>query len=487
MNRLALFLLFFIFTSINLSANGVRIERLNVLDRSNISFYISWQNSWNNEQTNNHDAVWIFIKVKENETWKHVTISEAYTTGLITAICNHSVTDRGLIIRRKDYGSGAIPPTEVHVRLKDEVSVKTTAIQVHGIEMVFVSQGSFWVGDGASNFTLGKDTLGKPYEIHSENELLGLKCKTKYFPADVIPASFPKGYAPFYMMKYEISQEQYTAFLNTLNYFQQKNRTQQAPESSIGTFAMTFDGTYQHRNGIVIIRSGNESTPAMYGMNANADNPFNLPDDGANRACNFLSWGDVLAYLDWSGLRPMTELEYEKACRGADNQPKMLEYAWGTSYVRDANTLLDDATERETVGESADDSTGIASHGYEGPWGPLRCGFSAKSVSNRLQSGAGYYGAMELSGNLWELCISVLPEGMKFDGEHGDGSLDFSGSADVQSWLLDGVGAGYRGGAWLSGILPQFRDLAVSDRFYAGQNPNIRRHTSGGRGVLSWR
>jgi len=487
MKRLTFLVLSFIYINLNLFANGVQIQRLKVEDRTNISFEVSWQNSWNNEQTNNHDAIWIFIKVKENGTWKHATISEASSVGLLTAICNHSVTDKGLIIRRKDFGSGNIQPTTVNIQLKNEISFTTTAIQVHGIEMVFVPQGGFFVGDGASNFSLEADSLSKPYHIQSENALLGLKSKTKFFPAEVIPTSFPKGFAPFYMMKYEISQEQYTTFLNTLGYVQQKNRTQKPPESAPGTYAMSFDGTYQNRNGIVIIRSGNETTPAVYVMNANADNPFNSPDDGANRACNFLSWADILAYLDWSGLRPMTELEFEKACRGADNQSKILEFAWATPYVRDANTLLNDATTDETVTESSDDTTGIASHGYEGPWGPLRCGFSAKSVSNRLQSGAGFYGAMELSGNLWELCIAVLPEGVRFDGEHGDGTLDLSGSADIPSWLLDGIGAGYRGGAWLSGILPQFRDLAVSDRFYAGQNPNIRRNTSGGRGVISWR
>ena len=46
-----------------------------------------------------------------------------------------------------------------------------------------------------------------------------------------------------------------------------------------------------------------------------ADSIFNSPNDGLYIPLH-ISWSDMSAYLDWSGLRPMTELEYEKACRG---------------------------------------------------------------------------------------------------------------------------------------------------------------------------
>jgi formylglycine-generating enzyme required for sulfatase activity len=42
---------------------------------------------------------------------------------------------------------------------------------------------------------------------------------------------------------------------------------------------------------------------------------------------NILSWFDVAAYLDWAALRPMTELEFEKVCRGPENRIAG-EYAW---------------------------------------------------------------------------------------------------------------------------------------------------------------
>ena len=43
-----------------------------------------------------------------------------------------------------------------------------------------------------------------------------------------------------------------------------------------------------------------------------------------------MNWQDLTSYLDWSGLRPMTEFEYEKACRGTLN-PVAYEYPWGNN------------------------------------------------------------------------------------------------------------------------------------------------------------
>ena len=56
---------------------------------------------------------------------------------------------------------------------------------------------------------------------------------------------------------------------------------------------------------------------------------------------NYMTWTDLLAYLDWSCLRPMTEFEYEKICRGPV-YPVANEYAWGnqTYTLADANTGL---------------------------------------------------------------------------------------------------------------------------------------------------
>ncbi len=49
-------------------------------------------------------------------------------------------------------------------------------------------------------------------------------------------------------------------------------------------------------------------------------------------ACDGVLWRVGLAFAAWAGLRPMTELEFEKACRGP-LKPVVDEYARGTAKV----------------------------------------------------------------------------------------------------------------------------------------------------------
>ncbi|PTM08870.1 MAG: hypothetical protein DA443_08490, partial [Bacteroidetes bacterium] len=169
-------------------------------------------------------------------------------------------------------------------------------------------------------------------------------------------------------MKYEVSQQQYVDFLNTLTPAQTSAR------------ATTTSGD---RQGIREV-SGKYATSTPY------------------VAANRLSWVDGAAYLDWAGLRPMTELEYEKAARGFSG-PVANEYAWGTTNLQSTGgsgnySNLGDAT--ETV------SQGNAVYSGSNPGGPARVGIFAGEGSSRESAGAGYWGVMELSGNLWERTVS---------------------------------------------------------------------------------
>jgi formylglycine-generating enzyme required for sulfatase activity len=285
-----------------------------------------------------------------------------------------------------------------------------------------------------------------------------------------LASNYPKGYGGFYLMKYEVSQAQYVDFLNLLT------PAQQAQHTTVGTY---MAGRPNTRNGIML--SFLDPAHRTWACNANVANAPFEDDDGQNRACNWLAWQDLSAYLDWAALRPITELEFEKACRGPI-APLPLEFAWGTDSVIDANTPLQDGTATEGVAETATPGAGLASHGYAGVQGPLRCGFGANASGDRLQAGAGYYGHTELSGNLWELCVSTVAEGLSFDGAFGDGELSADGAANVATWPT-ALGVGYKGGGWNSGVIPGFRDLAVSDRFYIGLASDTRRETTGGRGA----
>ncbi len=470
------------------SANNVKLDSLELKDSLTVSMHLSWENSWNMSSggQGNHDAAWIFLKVKRSGGWQHLDISSDPTHYSIIDTTLEVITvndQKGIFVRRKQTGSG-MNETKITMRLKDHLTPGTYDLRAFAVEMVYVPEAAFYIGDSVSNNAFRNAGTHGPFRISSEAMISvdssgqALDNRGDFPPAADIPADYPKGFSGFYMMKYEISQEQYVDFLNTLSYSQQASRTAASPSSTAGSYVMNSTLTQLNRNSISIRFTG---SPAVYSVNADNDQVFNDETDGANRACNFLSWQDLSAYLDWACLRPFTEFEYEKACRGSA-YPVPLEFAWGTDKVMDANTLVSDASGSETVSEKGDSITGVASHGYSGPSGPIRCGFNGSATSTRTETGASYYGIMELSGNLWEQCVGVNTTGLNFKNVNGDGQLSSTGNSDVTGWDNSANGVSIRGGGWNSGIQPGFRDLAVSERFYGSFNTSMRRGTTGGRG-----
>jgi formylglycine-generating enzyme required for sulfatase activity len=297
-------------------------------------------------------------------------------------------------------------------------------------------------------------------------------------------ADYPKGYAAFYCMKYEISQGQYRDFLNALTYQQQATRTAVAPNSAAGTGALESSNDY--RNGLDIQIPGNATTlvPAVYGCNLNANTTYNEAADGEWIACNYLNWMDGCAYLQWSGLRPMTELEFEKACRG--NQTAVSgEYAWGnTTYDPIGSETLTNAGANN---ETSNNTNNNVANNQENIFGPVRVGSFAGAATTRAQAGATYYGIMDMSGNLWETTVTIgNATGRSFTGLHGSGSLNAGGNANTASWpgivsgaLTGATGSGFRGGSWddIETSLP------VSDRQIAVFAQTSRNGSFGIRGV----
>jgi formylglycine-generating enzyme required for sulfatase activity len=485
-------LLLLLLGSLPALGSGLRLESLQWDGLTQLSVQIAWDRSWRSgpgELPGNHDAVWLFAKQRSaSGEWIPLIFSSLYSDYSAGApLAVQAVADGGgIFVLRAGAGQGDIPPTALLLRLAAAPAGPAPEIALYGIEMAYVPEGPFFLGDGSSFHHLREAQSGTPAWVDSEGEIPAgqLSAGSEASLGGPIPAAWPKGYGAFYLMKYELSQEQYRDFLNSLRYEQQAARTAQPPSAAAGTRALLGGGASISRNTLVISTPGiSPQLPALYACEAGADGLYDQPDDGQNRACNFLAWQDLLAYLDWAGLRPLTEFEFEKACRGPE-LPLAGGFAWGTAQAVDANSLLLDGSAGETVSESATASAGLAAIGYAGPQGPLRCGFGGRDNSGRLQSGAGYWGAMELSGNLWELCVSVAPDGLIFSGLHGDGQLSPDGSADVPGWPLQS-GALYRGGAHNSGIAGPYRDMAVSDRYYHDLFPGLRRNTSGGRGGRS--
>jgi len=440
-------------------------------DYTFVQFDLSWDNSWRTDSTEpyNYDAAWVFVKYKPmGGDWAHATLHTSghsvTTDNGVAATINTPADGKGVFIyRTNDSTGGSINWDGVQLRWDygaDGLSDETTVtVKVFAIEMVYVPQGAFYIGDADKDqrycfFTYG--TTG-PYQVTGAgtinigqiNGYLWAESNVG-IEASTLPAAFPKGYNAFYCMKYETSQEQYADFLNTLTATQD------------GTRFPNFNGSSRHTIG---------GSPGSRSAG--------VPD----RACNYLSWADGAAYADWAGLRPMTELEFEKVCRGtqavADD-----EYAWGNANIASsAYNLINNGQPTETVSNAASFPTGNASYRTTvvSIGGPLRCGIFATNNSTRAEAGASFYGVMEMTGNVVEPTVTIgNSDGRNFTGVHGDGSLDSNGNANVPNWPgTNAVGTRFRGGSWLEFAV----EVRMSCRS-AAANAN-RIDISGFRGVRS--
>lgn len=456
----------------NLSVSSVSIAGVSQSQgTAKVQFNISWDNSW--RDATNYDAAWVFVKYSTDAgvTWQHATLKTSGTnpagfsggtgTGLDIVV---PADKKGAFLQRSATGTGSVSTTAVKLNwdyTADGVSASATArVKVFAIEMVYIPQGAFYAGSGGTETSAfySYPTTTNAYLISSENAInVGATSGYLYYSsttyggdqAGPIPAAFPKGYAAFYMMKYEISQGQYADFLNNLTSTQASTRY---PNSN-GSNRHTISGSYP-----------------------------NYSASRSDRGCNYLSWADLTAYSDWAALRPMTELEFEKAARGTI-APVANEYAWGSTSITEAQNISGAENGTETITDAGANCSynNAAFIGGDSGRGPLRCGIFATVSSTRAASGAGYYGNMELSGNLWERPVTVgNATGRAFTGLNGDGALDGTGNANVTNWPgTDAVGAGNRGGTWFD-VASFARASARSNAAFVNAS---RGNSYGGRAV----
>ncbi|MCX6287190.1 MAG: hypothetical protein NTY96_08745 [Bacteroidetes bacterium] len=475
-----------------LSANNVTVSNLTLTGKNTtdqyilVQFDISWENSFRvSTGPANWDAAWVFVKYRVpvasggDGLWKHTWLNNTGHTapsgstldiGLLTPSTAFDATTNpglGAFIYRSTDGVGSFTKTGVQLRwnygangLADDAN---TEIQIYALEMIYIPQGSFYLGSGGSETGAfyKYPTTTNPFQVTSEGQItVGSATNNLFYSsngdwAGPVPAAFPKGYNAFYSMKYEISQQGYVDFLNNLT------------QTQANTRKYTYTGERYAITG---------STVATY----TTTNPY--------VACNYLSWADLAAYLDWSGLRPMTELEFEKACRGTLTSV-VNEYAWGTTGIAgSAYTLNNSSANNEVIATNFSTVNGNTLYNITSisVVGPVRVGIFAGTSGNtgRVTAGSTYYGMLEMSGNLWERPISIgNNKGRSFSGIHGNGLLDLSGNADVTAWPgTDAIGASFRGGNWGNNV----GSLRVSDRRDGASVVDYRNSDYGGRGVRSF-
>ncbi len=446
-------------------ANNLRIENTTVLlsdvqdGTAKVQFDISWENSWRHDTDATpgyfHDAAWVFFKIRPvgAAEWTHVKLN---TAGTNPADCDRGTagtaielivpTDRmGAFIRRSasNQGDGALASTNMtlrwHIVDSGVFSSQTIEMQAFGLEMAYVAEGPFWVGDEFGHYVHNESQPFLATRIDNPDPTVAAVQTGNAFrynggrpSGHTTPSSaaWPNGYSAFYCMKYQITQGQYADFLNLLTMEQAGYRN---PSNNVTPAA-----------------------PARWSI-TNSVWPT-ITAGRPDRACNWLTWADGAAFAAWSALRPLTDMEYQKACRGP--LPYVMgEFPWGTDTIKANASLNIVGAEDGTETVSDDVSLGAIVYGSkthvggDNPaykYGPLRVGIFAKNGTDRLAAGASYWGIMDLGGHLYEQSISMKHNtGKLFTGAHGDGVLDGLGNAGISGWPgTNGVGAGIILGSW---------------------------------------
>lgn len=512
-------------------ANGLSISSPvvqaidNSADTMTITFNVTWNNSWRDEV--NYDAVWIIGKYlaheKNDDTnginrWRHMRLKSSGNSGG-TAATGSTVeivlpSDKtGVFLQRALAGTGTMSLTSVTLvwdygaaNLTD-AEAQNTELYIFGVEMVFIPTGSFFVGDGNSGgnyeFEDQNSSSSRAHRVTSPILFFANDCTSGsqdcvYYNSSsasgesssgaefVIAPLYPNGYSAFYIMKYEISQGLYTDFLNFIPALTQGSRVASSLGASISnTYVMSNTSVLTNRNVIQAPGSNNSNTIKFY---------CTRPD----RAMNYMSWMDFAAIADWLALRPMTELEYEKASRGPSSGAAN-EGAYGANRRTITNLSgTEDGTEYVSSPSPANThNTSTSITGGDSGTGPVRVGIFAAGSSNgnRDSTGGSFYGVLDLSGNVSELVVTVgNSTGRGFAASHGNGEITYTGSvlgsADIADWPgynADynanslATGSGTKGGSWASSST----QLQTSVRTYASTAVSTRQSDVGGRCVRS--
>ncbi|MBP90357.1 MAG: hypothetical protein CMJ64_27235 [Planctomycetaceae bacterium] len=221
-----------------------------------------------------------------------------------------------------------------------------------GAEMILITGGSFLMGTA-------------PAEIDEQFRDTGLPEDWKKHALDEQPRH-RRTVEPFYIYKYEVTNEQYKAFMDATD----------------------------HR-----------PPPHWKGKD--------YPADKGNHPVVEVSWDDADAYCRWAGTRLPTEAQWEYAARGAEpaeGEPSRV-FPWGNSWDR---TLSNNASLHagKELQNAADWKEWYESDQKSKFPLTSRVGSFPKSVSP--------FGVQDMAGNAWEWCAEVQAPYPEQNAEEAD-------------------------------------------------------------------
>lgn len=394
-------------------ANNMLVQNVTTLGNDavnktiQVQFDISWDNSW--RDSINYDAAWIFMKFKNaSGVWQHVQLNQTgFVNGTGTANTVQVTSDKvGSWLCRSALGSGTFNSTAMQLQwnygLAGLTNVTGLEVRVFAVEMVYVPEGEFNVAKGfrqsgtrtfsapGNNFPVINQRL-TPVLSYNDGTAVSLRLKgdagiDTNSDGVIDNTTYPIGYRSFYAFKFEMTEQQYADFLNTLG------------ATQIATLGIAgLPGGITLTNGQYFSSQPNRAC-------------------GNSNASTLLPANRLLAYSDWAGLRPMTILEFNKASYGP-LQPIAGNYGAGTNY----NYAAWGSSGRPT--------------GYDGQTTNntlVNVGFYGSSITDRTGSGASYYGLLDLTGNASEPVVGLSNLG--YGSANGNGILSASGLSDEQGW-----------------------------------------------------
>ncbi len=422
----------------NIAISGVSLYGATSAGLATIGFTIAENNVSTGVSTNGgayNTADWIFVKFSTmsgaDGTWNHATITGGVAVAGAAAIV--ASDNKGVFLNH----TAVSPYWTTGVTLSwdfgaDGVDGKNAMVKVFAISMVKVPTGSFIYNVA----NLGVATFNN-YGNGSQQTVTGpgtaTGTGTNNLPLNA-PVGWPNGYNSFYIGRYEITQGQYADFLNTI-------------PSGLATARYVAGG---------FTGNGMTNSGGAY------PNKYGAVDPNAPKAT--ASFSDLLTYLSWAGLRPLTEMEFEKA--GRDLSPDARTYPWGSTNPS-AITYTppnEGGTPMKSYGNNFANFSVVQRTLDVGRY------MSGDVYRTPEQTGASPWSIADLNGNAFEMTINCKWATVPLNG---DGT-----PALPATWPVPGADTlGVRGGAFGN---PAFK---ISERALVSSADDTRYWDRGGRGA----